>query len=67
MIHILLNDKAYEVAEGTSLAAFIASLGLKPNGIAVAVNYEVIPKDQWEETILSHNLELILIHAVSGG
>ncbi|MDR3340467.1 MAG: sulfur carrier protein ThiS [Candidatus Symbiothrix sp.] len=67
MMNITLNDKSYEVVEGTSLAAFIESLGLKPEGIAVAVDYEVVPKDQWAETILSDRLELMLIQAVSGG
>jgi sulfur carrier protein len=64
---VLLNDKEYEAPEGTSLAAFIASLGLKRQGIAVAIDYEVVPKDRWEETILSDRLELMLIQAVSGG
>jgi sulfur carrier protein len=64
---ILLNNKPHEVMEGTSLASFIESLGLQPQGIAVAIDYEVIPKEQWTETILSDRLELMLIHAVSGG
>jgi sulfur carrier protein len=64
---IILNDKSYEAPEGISLATFIESLGLKPEGIAVAINYEVIPKDRWAETMLSDRLELMLIHAVSGG
>jgi sulfur carrier protein len=67
MINIKLNDKSYEVAAGTSLAVFIESLGLKQHGIAVAIDYEVVPKDQWEATILSDKLELMLIQAVSGG
>ncbi|MDR2057520.1 MAG: sulfur carrier protein ThiS [Dysgonamonadaceae bacterium] len=67
MITITLNDKPHEVAEDMSLAAFIESLGLKPQGIAVAINYEVIPRDQWTDTILSDRLELMLIQAVSGG
>jgi sulfur carrier protein len=64
---IKLNDRYYEVEEGTSLAAFIQSIGLKPDGIAVAVNFEVVPKNKWAETFLSDNMELMLIHAVSGG
>jgi sulfur carrier protein len=64
---IILNDKPYEVAENTSLATFIGSLDLQPQGIAVAINYEVVPKDQWGNTILSDQQELILIRAVSGG
>ena len=64
---IKLNDKSHEVAEGTSLATFIESMGLKPQGIAVAIDYDVVPKDKWEETILSDKMELMLIQAVSGG
>ena len=64
---ITLNDKSHEVAEGTSLAAFVESLGLKPNGVAIAINYEIVPKDKWIETILSDKQELMMIHAVFGG
>lgn len=64
---IRLNDRDYEVKEGTSLAAFIEGIGLKSQGIAIAVNYEIIPKKQWAETILYDKMELMLIHAVSGG
>ncbi|MDR1335433.1 MAG: sulfur carrier protein ThiS [Tannerella sp.] len=64
---VILNDKPYDVAGGTSLAAFIESLGLKPQGIAVAIDYEVVPRDRWGDTMLSDRMELMLIHAVSGG
>ncbi|MDR2911106.1 MAG: sulfur carrier protein ThiS [Bacteroidales bacterium] len=64
---IKLNDCYYEVEEGTSLAVFIQNIGLKPDGIAVAVNFEVVPKNKWAETFLSDRMELMLIHAVSGG
>ncbi|MDR1675234.1 MAG: sulfur carrier protein ThiS [Tannerella sp.] len=64
---VFLNDKPHEVAEGTSLAALVERLGLKPQGIAVAINYEVIPKDQWTDTLLSDRTELMLIQAISGG
>lgn len=64
---IRLNDKDYEVEDGTSLASFIESIGIKPQGIAIAVDYQVVPKTQWEEIILYDKMELMLIHAVSGG
>ena len=66
-MEVILNDKPYTVEENTSLAVFIESLGLKPEGIAIAVNYEVVPKEQWTKTILTNKMELMLIHAVSGG
>ncbi|MCD7932910.1 MAG: sulfur carrier protein ThiS [Tannerellaceae bacterium] len=64
---IKLNDTPYEVEEGTSLLAFLEKLEIKKEGVAVAVNYQVIPKTEWESTILSTGQDLMLIHAVSGG
>jgi sulfur carrier protein len=66
-MNIKLNDTLYEVEPGISLAAFIESIGLKPQGIAVALNCEVVPKDEWKDTILSDKMELVLVRAVSGG
>jgi len=66
-MNVILNDKAYQIAAETSLAAFVESLGLKPEGIAVAIDYEVVPKESWANTQLSENMELTLIQAVSGG
>ncbi|WP_203558276.1 sulfur carrier protein ThiS [Bacteroides sp. 224] len=67
MITIQLNNKPYKIEVGTTLISFIESLEIKPQGIAIAINYEVIPKELWETTILSNDMELMLIHAVSGG
>lgn len=64
---VILNDKRHEVAEGTTLASFIDGLGIKPNGVAVAIDYEVIPKERWEDTVLYDGVEIMLITAVSGG
>jgi len=64
---IKLNDKPHEIEEGTTLASFIGKLDVKTQGIAVAIDYEVIPKSKWDGTILSDKMELMIIHAVSGG
>ena len=64
---IYVNEKPYTVDEGITLAAFMQSIGIKPQGVAVAVAYEVIPQKRWEETVLTDKIELMLIHAVSGG
>lgn len=66
-IRITLNDKPYDVATNTSVADFIATLELPAKGVALAVNYEVIPKEQWAAVQLTNGNELMLIRAVSGG
>ena len=62
-----VNNVSYEVAEGTTLDLFIKNLEIQIQGMAVAINYEVIPKSEWLETMLTDGMELIMIHAVSGG
>jgi sulfur carrier protein len=66
-MEVILNGKTCTVAENTTLADFVASLHLKPEGIAIAIDYEVVPKSRWAETVLTDKMELLLIHAVSGG
>lgn len=64
---IYVNEKPYEAAEGISLASFIEGLGIKPQGIAIAIAYEVVPREKWADTLLTDGIELMLIQAVSGG
>ncbi|MDR2918085.1 MAG: sulfur carrier protein ThiS [Tannerella sp.] len=64
---IKLNDKPYKIASGTTLATFIKDLNIELQGVAIAIDYEVIPGDQWKTTILEEGMELMMIQAVSGG
>lgn len=64
---VQLNNKPYEVSAGTALDKFVESLDLQIQGIAIAIDYEVIPKSQWHETTLDDGMTLMMIHAVSGG
>lgn len=64
---IKLNNKEYDINEGSNLLLFIQSTDIKPEGIAIAISNTVIPKSQWETTILTEGTEIMLIHAVSGG
>jgi len=64
---VKLNDKPYEIAPGTTLGTFIESLDVPLQGIAIAIDYEVVPKSLWHETPLSDGMALMMIHAVSGG
>ena len=64
---IKLNDKSYEVAEGTTLDKFVETLDLQIQGFAVAIDNEVIPRSKWHETTLVDGIVLMMFHAVSGG
>ncbi|MDR2791784.1 MAG: sulfur carrier protein ThiS [Tannerellaceae bacterium] len=75
MATVRLNGTAYEVSTGETMADFLqrvrkgetAVSGNWWEGIAVAVNYEVVPREQWAQFVLTEGMEMMLIHAVSGG
>lgn len=61
-----VNEKPVEVAEATTVAALLASMGYPDRGIAVAVNQAVLPRSRWTTT-LSDGARLEVVTAVQGG
>jgi thiamine biosynthesis protein ThiS len=66
-MHIYLNEKEYEVAEGTVLSALPALCGLPDKGIAFAIDNYIIAKTDWKNTLLSNGCKIMAIKAVAGG
>ncbi|MEM1324311.1 MAG: sulfur carrier protein ThiS [Bacteroidota bacterium] len=65
-IHI--NKEAHEVAEATSLQNALSNLQFQQtSGIAVAINEEVIPRQQWSERLLRDQDQVLIITATQGG
>ncbi|CAJ1493473.1 sulfur carrier protein ThiS [[Mycobacterium] kokjensenii] len=63
---INLNEKPVEVAEATTVAALLASLGYPDRGIAVAIDHTVLPRSEWD-TALSDGVRIDVLAAVQGG
>ena len=66
---IRLNGEETEVRLNLSVYELLVALELDPaqSGIAVAVDREVIPKTEWQETELRENSDVEIIRAVQGG
>ena len=50
-----------------TLAALIAAMGLKTDRVAVELNRDIAPRDQWDKTNLSDGDRLEIVHFVGGG
>lgn len=61
-----VNEKQVEVAEATTVAALLVSMGYPERGIAVAVDQAVLPRSRWATT-LSDGAQLEVVTAVQGG
>lgn len=65
----MLNGQQCDVAEGETLAAALARLGLSPEerGVAVAVDGEVVPRSAWESFELQPRARVEVLSAMQGG
>lgn len=66
---IRLNGEETEIRLNLNVYELLVALELDPaqSGIAVAVDREVIPKTEWQETELCENSDVEIIRAVQGG
>ena len=68
MLNIIVNDNPINCEEGASIQTMLSKLDLESlEGMAVAVNNEVIHKTQWPQHILKENDKIIIIRATQGG
>ena len=66
---VLVNGKPHELADGTTIAGVLDTLDGAPQGrgVAVAVDGEVVPRGQWQQTELSDGAHVEVVVAVQGG
>ncbi|RKU13529.1 thiamine biosynthesis protein ThiS [Candidatus Poribacteria bacterium] len=66
---IKVNGETKEVSPGLTLRQLLLDLEIDPSrpGIAVAIDQEVIPRTQWEETAIQPESEIEIIRAAQGG
>jgi sulfur carrier protein len=67
MLTIKLNGDTIEMEEAASALSALQQLNIDQNGIAVAVNNQIITKTKWAQTALKNNDEILIIKATQGG
>ncbi|CAJ1509220.1 sulfur carrier protein ThiS [[Mycobacterium] burgundiense] len=63
---ILVNDEQVELDEATTVEALMDRLGFPDKGIAVALDWAVLPRSDWH-TVLSDGARVEVVTAVQGG
>jgi thiamine biosynthesis protein ThiS len=66
-MQIKVNGKALEINRNNSINELIEKLGIKPDGMAIALNSEVVGKDNFNKIFLKEGDKVEIIHAVQGG
>tara|TARA_B100001057_G_C22721267_1_gene899799 strand:- start:774 stop:983 length:210 start_codon:yes stop_codon:yes gene_type:complete len=66
-ITISINEQPEQVAQSSSLADIIHSLTLPDLGCVFAINNAVVPRSQWQQTIVNEGDSISLFQAIAGG
>jgi len=64
---IQLNGQEREFDTPLSLSQLVAQLGMKEDRVAVELNRDIAPREQWPQTLLSEGDRLEIVHFVGGG
>ncbi len=67
-MNITINKELKKIASDSRLLHLLKDIKLfNQNGIAIAVNNQVITKSEWEQFRLKENDKIIIIKATQGG
>ena len=64
-IHLNGNEK--EITSPFTISALVHDLGMKEDRVAVELNRNIVPRQNWPQTFLSEGDSLELVHFVGGG
>lgn len=67
MIEITINEQPRSIAAGTTLAQLLVELGIQSPAIAVEVNQQLRPKNQFDSTTLEAGDIVEIVTLVGGG
>ncbi len=62
-----MNDETRALPADATIAELVGTLGLGPRRIAVEVNRAVVPRADYERTVLRDGDRVEIIHFVGGG
>lgn len=66
-MEIELNGAPHAVADNQSVQELIATLDLANKSLAVAVNREIVPRQQWPQRMLKPRDRVDIVRAIGGG
>lgn len=64
---IRVNGHVRDVEDGMTIKGLLAALDIKPQGIAVDINREIVPKSRFEETFIREDDVIEIVRMTGGG
>lgn len=67
MINIKVNNTFHKIQPNSSLEVVLTTLSIPVNGIAVAINQDIITKSDWGLKTIIDGDQILVITATQGG
>lgn len=64
---VLVNQEEHQVLDNHTLQQLVEQLQIATNGIAIAINNQVIQKSNWKVQLLKHQDNILIIKSTQGG
>ena len=66
-MQIQFNDEAMQCAVGQTVSDLLATLNQLKPGTALALNQQILPRDQWQQHIVQEGDQILLLQVIAGG
>ncbi len=66
-MRLTINGETHDVPDALSLAELLTRFDLAAPKIAVERNLEIVPRSQYQETVLADGDRLEIVHFIGGG
>lgn len=63
---VTINNKETET-QAKTIRELAQELDLPATGVAVAISNEMVPRDEWENTIIAEAADIVIVKAFCGG
>ena len=63
---VTINNKVTET-QAKTIRELAQELDLPATGVAVAISNEMVPRDEWENTIITEGADIVIVKAFCGG
>src|SRR5579864_7981341 len=64
---LVINGEDRNLEGPLTLSKLVEQLGMKPDRVAVELNLDIVPREQWLGTQLAEGDRLEIVHFVGGG
>lgn len=64
---VTINGEPQEIPDGLNVAGLLGHLGIVADRVAIERNRDILPRAQWQGTVVTANDSYEIVHFVGGG